>query len=363
MPIRKGIEISEADAVEYDKLIEEADYCDRIQYVYKIKLNSFYGAVANRHFKFGDRTLGESTTAGGRCIVTHQHREVNRLLAEEYDEFGEAIIYGDTDSSYFRTYCDNTEDAREVGDAIAEGVNNSFDKFMKKFFLIPESFLGIIRCGREIVADRGIFVAKKKYMLNLTDLDGYSVDKLKVMGLDTKRTTIPKPISIKLESFIARLLKGEKWDDIEQDVVDYKDNLLSSDNILDIGIPSGVNKIEEYTKNFIADPKTFLPGSVAPCVFYNICREENNDLVSPAITSGMKTKKFFLKNKQGRFGTISLPTDMTKYEIPEWFWEFEIDMDTHMDRLVDAPINNVLKAIGEESPTHQSMKYKSLFDF
>jgi len=516
MPIRNGIEISEEDAIEYDKLIAEAEYYDSIQYTYKIKLNATFGAISNQHFKFGDKSLGESITAGGRHIVTHQHRQVNKLLDGSYDEFGKGIIYGDsvagntvihtsngdikiedlftntsykdkgkeycnvsniksltfneerksneyrdikyvvrhavdkkmfrvwssdttfvdvtedhslmifsdnklveakptslqdakliiadgnytrhvvpvrieeidspeyvydievdtthtfygndillhnTDSTYFNTFADSTEDAKAIGDAIAEEVNKSFIPYMMDNFLIDEERAKLIKSEREIVADRGIFIMKKKYMLHLTDLDGYPVDKVKNMGTDLKRTTIPKAISIKLESFIERLLKGEEWEDMEVEVVQYKDELIQSDNILDIGIPSGVNKVEAYTREYEKDPTTRLPGTVAPCIFYNICRDQNNDNASPAITSGMKTKKFFLATKQGRFKTISLPTDMTKYEIPAWFSELEIDLKTHMDRLVDAPINNVLKAIGKKAPTHQSLIDDSLFEY
>jgi len=482
-----------------------------------------YGAISNAYFRFSDKTLGESTTACGRHIVTHQHRKVNELLDDSYDEFGEAIIYGDsvagdtmittdqgdikiedlfvsvdvnekgkeycnrgdiksltfdedsysnqykdikyvvrhavdkqmyrvwfddntryiditedhsliglsplnnkslievkptdiinrehrhilhvknksfipkvptniekikspeyvydievadthkfygndillhnTDSSYFHTFTDNANEAKKVGDAIADEVNKSFIPFMMNNFLVDKENAEIIRCGREIVADRGIFVKKKKYMLHLVDLDGYKVDKSKIMGLDSKRATIPKPIAKNIENFIERLLKGESWEDIEQDVVDYKDILLNSNDILDIGIPSGVNKIEEYTKNYDIDPTTYLPGTVGPCIHYNLMRAEYNDLLSPELSSGMKTRKFFLKKANGRFKTISLPFDMKNFDIPEWFWEFEIDKNLHMEKLVDAPINNVIKAIGEEAPTKQSMKIKSLFEF
>lgn len=518
MQIRSGIEISDEDAEEYDRLISIAEYSDNQQYVYKIKLNSFYGALANKHFKFGDKELGESTTAGGRHIVMHQHRKVNELLNGEYDEFGEGIIYGDsvggdtliqtdsgfikiadlfttvdyvknnkeyhnltginaltydasvgknqyknvpyvvrhavnkrmfrinvsdggyvdvtedhsvmgidsasgkfievkpeemqhvlrindvsnsfdvvpsfnieeinvpdyvydievdtthtfygngillhnTDSTYFHTYTNTTGDAREIGDAIAEGVNKSFIPWAQKVFLIDPARAALINCGREIVADRGIFVMKKKYMLHLTDLDGYDVDKLKVMGLDTKRTTIPKQISIKLETFIERLLKGETWDDIEDDIVAYKDELLASEDILSIGIPSGINNLERYTEEYEQYEKTRLPGHVAAAILYNKTRIENEDFSSPEITSGMKIKRFYLRKQFGRFKAIALPTDMTKHEIPEWFFEFEIDAKLHVNKLVDGPINNVVKAIGEEAPSHSSVKFKSLFEF
>lgn len=45
MPTRNGIEISEEDAKEYDRLMNLHDYYDRLQYVFKIKLNSQKGAL------------------------------------------------------------------------------------------------------------------------------------------------------------------------------------------------------------------------------------------------------------------------------------------------------------------------------
>jgi len=196
-------------------------------------------------------------------------------------------------------------------------------------------------------------------------LDGYKVDKLKVMGLDTKRTTIPKAISLRLEKFIERLLRGETWDDIEQDIVDYKNEILSDDDILAIGIPSGINKLEAYTTEYEHNPKTRLPGHVSAAILYNMMREEHNDKASPAITSGMKIRRFYLKIPYGRFKAIALPTDMSIFEIPEWFHleELEIDREEHMKKLVDGPITNVIKAIGEKAPTERSLAFKSVLEF
>ena len=286
-------------------------------------------------------------------------------VAGTHKFYGNGILLHNTDSTYFHTFTNNTEDAREVGDAIADEVNKSFVPWMQETFLVTKEQAEIIRCGREIVADRGIFVMKKKYMLHLTDLDGYEVDKLKVMGLDTKRTTIPKAISIRLEKFIERLLRGETWDEIEQDIVDYKKEILDDDDILAIGIPSGINKLEAYTNDYEYDSKTRLPGHVSAAILYNMMREEHNDKVSPAITSGMKIRRFYLKKPYGRFKAIALPTDMSIFEIPEWFSieELEIDKEEHMKKLVDGPITNVIKAIGEKAPTERSLAFKSVFEF
>ena len=92
-------------------------------------------------------------------------------------------MYGDTDSTYFLTHARNQEEAIMIADAVADKVNASYPAFMRDAFLCNPGFDDIIKCGREIVSDRGIFVDKKRYILHLVDLDGKPVDKMKVMGL------------------------------------------------------------------------------------------------------------------------------------------------------------------------------------
>lgn len=93
-----------AERTKYKKLMkqakttEEYQYYDRLQYIFKIKLNSFYGALLNGYFRFYDRRMGASVTASGRQILIHQASEINRLVTGEYTDKGGVIIYGDTDS-------------------------------------------------------------------------------------------------------------------------------------------------------------------------------------------------------------------------------------------------------------------------
>ncbi|MCB1711360.1 MAG: hypothetical protein KDH96_02410 [Candidatus Riesia sp.] len=93
-----------AERVKYKGLMkqaqtkEEYQYYDRLQYIFKIKLNSFYGALLNGYFRFFDRRMGASVTASGRQILIHQASEINRLVTGEYTDKGGVIVYGDTDS-------------------------------------------------------------------------------------------------------------------------------------------------------------------------------------------------------------------------------------------------------------------------
>lgn len=355
----------------------EAAYYDRLQFVYKIKLNSLYGALNNAFFRYYDLRMGESTTGTGRKILAHMCASVCEVLDGKYVlpqvysrddktpsyDSTQSVIYGDTDSSYFVTHAETREEAIIIADAVAEKVNKTFQPFMQNSFLCNPGYDDIIKAGREIVADSGIFVDKKRYILNVTDDEGKPVDKLKVMGLDTKKTTLPRAISNELNNFVGRLLRGEEWEDIAEDIVDYKQMIKTTDDLMFIGLPKGVRKVEEYTEQLrIYGDGARLPGHVAGAIFYNQCLEQFGDKEHIPITSGMKIKVFYLTQKYGRFKSIAVPADES--DVPAWFREnFNVDRDAHVERLVDNPLQNIVKAVGYDIPTHQSLLTNDLFEF
>lgn len=389
---RKTYQTKKKEA-EHTKNYEQASFYDRLQYVYKIKLNSLYGALSNLYFRFYDLRMGESTTGTGRMILRHQCRKVNEIMEDNYKvdfpmyetieeaaERGhppevalhgplfkgkfqtESVIYGDTDSTYFNTWTDNIEDAIKIADDVAKKVNASYQEFMQHTFLCQPGFDNLVRCNREIVSDRGIFVEKKRYILHLVDIEGERVDKCKVMGLDTKKTTLPTHVSKQLNKFIERYLKGETWEEVSVSIVDYKHQLETTDDVMLIGLPKGVKNVEEYTSKFEADFSARLPGHVAAAIHYNRMIKEYEDRVSLPIMSGMKIKVFYLRGSHGKFKSIALPTDAEF--VPEWFLQhFEIDKKAHIERLVDNPLQNILKAVGKRPPSKQSLNFDAEWEF
>ena len=373
MTIREGIDMSEEDAAEFDRLNDIYEYHNRIQHVYKIKLNSLYGALVNVYFRYYNLSNGESTTATGRMILLHQCAAINQFITGIYDHAGEVILAGDTDSTYFLTKATNVEDAIRIADETATYANSTHQGFMSSRFLCNPGFDNLIRGVRELVADRVILVKKKKYIFNVVDQEGHRVDKMKVTGLDIKKTTIPKEISKKLNEFIKRLLKGEDWDSqIAPDVVTYKNELINNQDddefMTDLelfGVPMGVKGVEKYTEDFEAfGNKARIPGHTSGAIFWNMCLEENKDLESPRIMSGDKIGVYYMKSTFGRFKCISMPKDIEV--IPEWFIrEFLplIDKKLQLEKNVDGPLTNILKAIGKEAPTNQSLLRASLLVF
>ena len=355
---------------------EKAAYCNRLQYVYKIKLNSFYGALNNKHFRFYDLRMGESTTGTGRMILLHQCSKVTEILGGEYAQTdrevteiskrtGElvthvgysekwSVVYGDTDSTYFATRADNPDEAIVVADHIGVLCNESFPEFMRANFLCGEGYDQIIKTGREIVSDRGIFVKKKRYILHIIDNEGEKVDKIKVMGLDTKKTTLSKAVSDKLNGFVERLLKGEDWDPIAEDIVAYKEFINTTDDIQYIGLPKGVKGVESYTAKLEADTTTRVPGHVMAAIHYNLALEKYHDTESPRISSGMKIRVYYITQHIGKFKSIAIPVDIET--VPSWFEKhYEVNRKMHVERLVDKPLGNIIEAIGKPVPSRQSL--------
>jgi len=357
-------------------------YYHKLQFVYKIKLNSYYGSLLNAYFRFYDKRMGESTTATSRMILLHQCAVTTQLLDGQYmlpdKEFIEtkagvttkhigysdkwSVIYGDTDSTYFVTHGRNVEEATLVADTIGDEVTKTFPDYMRDTFLCRPGFDDIIKTGREIVTDRGIFVDKKRYFLHLVDSDGYKCDKIKVMGLETKKTALPKFISNKLNGFIERYLKGAEWDVVAVDVVEFKDELVAHHNIIPLGITMGVQNMEKYGAAFKADETCFLPGHVRASMLYNQSLKKYNDVANLPIISGSKIKKYMLMNPDKKWKVMAFPADIE--ELPEWFIEnYRLDYKQQIDRLVDKPLGNIIKAIGKQPPSRQSLLTDDLLDF
>ena len=365
-------------SVEYREAQGKFEYFYRLQYVYKILLNSTYGALGNKYFKFFDIRMAESTTRSGRAILMHMIAYVAKLMdgvyspptrtvdeetgSESFLPSSDCIIYGDTDSCYYLTYAESLAEAKEVCALVEKKTNASFAPFVKEAF---NSDNNVIKAGLDLISSRSIFIKPKMYIMHLDHFEDNDVDKIKVMGLQIKKTTIPKPIGNKLTSFIEALLKGGNWRSIQEQIVEYKEQILASEDIMDMGLPKGIRGIEDYTQRWKnKEPDLRIPGHVSAAILYNMCLETYGDKESQKIVSGSKIKTFYLTEKFGNFKSIALPTDAKK--LPDWFIEhFEgiIDRDAQGLRLIDSPLKHILGAIGEKIPTRKTLLFDSLVEY
>jgi DNA polymerase elongation subunit (family B) len=353
----------EKGSIEYNQTLEDIDYYDKLQYIMKIRLNSIYGCMGNEFFKFYDVRMAESVTRSGREVLMHMVRKTSELLDGEYIWPSASALYSDTDSVYFTTHAENADEALIIAKDVCKRVNVSFKPFMQNAFMCTDGFDGLIKAEQEMVAEKAIFISKKYYILKIVNNNGKAVNKIKIMGHQVKKTTLPKHIRQRLIPYIEQIMNGAEWNDIGKGLVAYKDELMQC-KILDIGAPIGINEFEKYNAEYAVDPKTRMPGHIAGAIFYNSCLEKHNDKVSPQINSGMKIKTFKLLKEFGRFKGIAVPYD-TK-ELPAWFMEefgHLIDKKGQVEKLVDKTMQNILTAIGKKMPTKKSLLVDELVEY
>jgi DNA polymerase elongation subunit (family B) len=359
---------------------EQEEYWDKRQLVKKINLNSLYGAILNPGCRFFDKRIGQSTTLTGRTIAKHMDAYVNECITGRYDHVGDAIIYGDTDSCYFTAYPVLKKEIDEgrmtwnrntviaLYDSIADQVNLSFPGFMEQAFHCPREMGAIIRGGREIVADKGLFITKKRYAVLFYDKDGKRYDvggkpgKVKAMGLDLKRSDTPKVIQEFLSDILNDVLNGVGKDPIIEKIRDFK-MLFKERPGWEKGSPKRVNNLTMYGNKEIKEGKTNMPGHVRAAINWNNLRRMNGDNYSLAVTDGMKVIVCKLKQNPLGWTSIAYPTD--EQHLPKWFCELPFN-DSEMEAtVIDGKVDNLLNVLDWDlaSATNTDNTFQSLFEF
>jgi len=355
------------------------EYYDKRQLVRKILLNSAYGALLNEHCRFYDKRIGQSVTLSGRQITKHMMSQINEIITEKYEHDGEAIVYGDTDSCYFSAYpilkeqIDkgelewNKDTCIELYDQIAEITNASFPAFMERAFHCPRKNGEVIKAGRELIGDRTLFITKKRYAINIYDLEGKRQDidgkmgKVKAMGLDLKRADTPKYVQEFLMEVLMMVLGGSPRDEVIDKIKDFK-RWLSEQDPWTKGSPKSVNNLTNHTIKFEKTGKCAV-GHARAAINYNYLRKMNGDQYSQKIVDGMKIVVCSLKDNPLGFTSVAYPTD--ELRLPQWFLDLPFD-DLDMERkLVDEKIDNLLGVLNWDirSNTNTNSTFDDLFNF
>lgn len=354
---RKELQAMKKKAVEAGNKTEEA-FWDKRQLVKKINLNSLYGAILNVGCRFFDKRIGQSTTLTGRQIAKHMAAKVNEITTGEYNHVGKSIIYGDTDSVYFsawpilesdveRGYIPWTkETVIDLYDQIANEANASFVEFMGKAFHCPKSRADVIKAGREIVGESGLFITKKRYAVLVYDEEGKRKDvdgkpgKVKAMGLDLKRSDTPVFMQEFLMEILLKVLKGESETDILDSIREFRKEFKEKPGY-EKGSPKRANNIQYYeNEEKKKGNKAVLPGHVRASINWNTLKKLNGDRYSLEIVDGMKVIVCKLKNNQLNFTSVAYPVD--ELRLPDWFKELPFDDAAMEETIIDNKIENLI---------------------
>jgi DNA polymerase elongation subunit (family B) len=368
---------------EYKVGTAEYNYWDKRQLVKKINLNSLYGAILNAGCRFFDKRVGQSTTLTGRRITRHMAAETNMMIAGKYEYDGESIIYGDTDSVYFTAApflpegaTLDIDSATNLYDHISDTVSDTFPNFLLNEFNIPLAAGAVMKAGREVVGRSGLFITKKRYAINVADEEGYRPEggKLKIMGMDIKRSDTPEFVQDFLEGLLKRTLDGTPEDDIIATIREFKKTFKSLDPWLK-GMPKRVNNLSMYKdkwarlreapsldgKNVENTERKNIPGHVLASINYNFLRAANTDNHSQQIIDGAKVIVCRLKPNPMGYASVAYPTD--EQNLPGWFKSLPFDSEEMETRVLDKKIKNVLGVMGWKlERSNESDALRTFFD-
>lgn len=388
-----GLKIVNKTVLPNDKNIQvyrtAEGYWDRRQLCRKIRLNSLYGGLLNEHMKFYDQRIGQSTTLTGRQITRHMASKTNEIITGEYTWDSECILYCDTDSTFFTAWpmvkddvlagklIWNKDAVVELYDQIATAVSDTFPDFAKKQFNIDKKQGSVLKAGREIVGQSGMFVKRKRYAIWYYDKEGKRLDtdgktgKIKVTGLDLKRSDTPKYMQKFLEELLTDALKGAEEKDCLEKITKFKEQFKEMKPWLR-GSPKSVNNLSSYIiaeedtmrKRMNGEKVSFsMPGHVRGASNWNTLRERNHDLNTSKIVDGQKIVVCPLKQNDFGFTSIAYPVDETR--LPEWFTNLPFDEDKMMESIVDKKIKNVIGVLkwDFDSTRPEEIHFSTLFEF
>ena len=357
----------------------EIEYWDKRQLVKKINLNSLYGAILNPGCRFFDKRIGQSTTLSGRTIVKHMSAEVNKVITGTYDHVGEAVIYGDTDSVYFSAYptLKKEIDAGKIPwskdnvitlyDQVAEEANTTFEDFMMDAFHCPKSRAEVIAAGREIVAESGLYITKKRYAALVYDLEGFRSDvegkpgKVKAMGLDLRRSDTPVFMQEFLSEILMMVLLEKSEKEVLERITEFRREFKERPG-WEKGSPKRANKIGHYQRLEEKQGKANMPGHVRASINWNTLKRMNGDKYSQEIVDGMKVIVCKLKQNPLGYTSVAYPTD--ELHLPDWFKELPFDNDAMEATIIDNKLDNLIGVLNYNlEDTKQQNTFNSLFDF
>jgi DNA polymerase elongation subunit (family B) len=305
--------------------------------------------------------------------------EVNKIITGEYDHVGKAVIYGDTDSVYFSAWPvlqDDIESGKlewsvekciTLYDQVAEQANTTFTDFMAKAFHCPKSRSEVIAAGREIVAQSGLYITKKRYAALVIDNEGFRTDvdgkpgKVKAMGLDLRRSDTP----VFMQKFLSELLLMVLTDVPQKELLDRITEFrkeFSERPGWEKGSPKRANKIGHYQRLEQKQGKANMPGHVRASINWNTLKRMNGDKYSQEIVDGMKVIVCKLKQNPLGYTSVAYPTD--ELRIPEWFKELPFDDAAMAETIIDNKLDNLIGVLDYPlEDTKQHTTFNSLFDF
>ena len=324
------------------------------QQAFKISLNSLYGATANAFFRYNSRDISEGITMTGQLVIRYISKRLNVKLNGLFKTTDvDYIIFNDTDSAGINfQYLVDKMFPTDQSDT--QKIVNFLDKFVKTIinpYLIEEfqalsnylnAFQNRLSMNREVIADKGIWRGKKHYILQMWDKEGirYTKPKLKMMGIETAKSSTPNIVRGSLEQAIKIILNGTE-EELQSYVKKFHDNFIKA-SISDIAFPRGVSDMDKWVDSFGLLSKG-VPIHVRGCIVYNQLLKKANTGAYPYIKNGDKIKFVYLKLPNKSHSHVISFLDILPNELE---LNADVDRETQFSKTFLEPLRTLTDIVG-----------------
>ena len=326
---------------------------NNFQMVRKIQLNSAYGAIGSEWFRYYDVEMAEAITLSGQLSIRWVADKLNEFLnktvgTEEYDY----VVASDTDSVYLRLgnlvdkVCGG-KTQQEVVEFLNKASEDIILPFIKKEYdklaTLMNAFDNKMVMDRECIADKAVWTAKKRYMMNVLDSEGirYKQPKLKIMGIETTRSSTPQVVREKLKESIGLIMRTDE-DTVINFVEDFRKTFFGLP-VEDIAFPRGVSGLSRYRDHSTIYRKSTPIAVKGALLFNHWIKEKGLSRKYQTIMEGDKIKFLYLKipnpvkDKVISFSS-SLPKELNLSEY--------VDKEEQFNKSFLDPLKNILDVIG-----------------
>jgi len=330
------------------------------QMAIKILLNSLYGALGNKYFRYFDLRVAEGITLTGQTVIRWAERSVNEFMNKIIGtKDKDYIIAIDTDSVYVNfgplvnkyvkeNHVQNIDKICE--DQFQPMLQKSYQKLFDQF----GCYIPRMEMGREAIADRGIWTAKKRYILNVHNNEGvqYAEPKLKIMGIEAIKSSTPSACRDALKNLFKVIISGSETK-TQKAIQEFKE-YFSSLPPEQVAFPRGANDISKWSRSRGELYTKGTPIHIRGAILYNhYLKDKDLSKKYTAINNGEKVKFCYLKMPNPiRENVIAFPD----YLPPELQLHDYINYDLQFEKTFLDPITPILEAVGWTAESKVSLE-------
>lgn len=353
---KKMIQIKkEYESTKKPELLKEISRLDNLQMAKKIQLNSAYGALGNQYFRWYDINHAEAITMSGqlsiRWIEGKINEYLNKILKTKDKDY---VIASDTDSVYITlddlvssVYPDQPDDKVVVGflDKVCrERLEPFIDSAYQELADYMNAYAQKMQMKRENIANKGIWKAKKMYILNVWNSEGVQYDKpkLKMMGIEAVRSSTPSSCRDNIKKSL-EIIMNEDETALHRFIENFRKEFKTL-GFEDVAFPRGVKGLEKWSRKDAGLFEKGTPIHVKGAIIYNyLLSSKKLSNKYETISSGEKIKFcYMVKPNPYNITVLSSPRDLPS----ELGMNKFIDYDKQFEKAYLDPITSIISTIG-----------------